>query len=357
MRLKPSRKGLVGVDITSAAIKLIELRRVDAHFQIESYAVQPLREGAVVERRIRDVDEVAAVLQRAIASARPTSRCAVVAVPSSAAITKTLALPAALNEDEIEARIIQIESDRHIPFPFSEVAFDFQRLGLNAEDSDQQDVLLVACRRQDVNQLATVLDMAGLVPAAVEVETFANERAFDELRHQLPPSPAADDGDDCIALVDIGADMNAFHVLCGGRTIYSRETAFGGRQLTAAIRERYSLTQEEAGLAKKRGGLPEEYPHSVLASFCDTLVQQVGRSLQLYYTAGRQGEIKRLVLAGGSSLIPGLAERLAQECAMQVVMANPFLRMRTASRIDTPTLTSDAPAMVTACGLAMRALA
>ncbi|MBA2778094.1 type IV pilus assembly protein PilM [Billgrantia kenyensis] len=350
MRFRASGKGLIGVDITSATVKLIELRRVGSHYQIESYAVRPLREGAVVERRIRDMREVADVLRRAVESARPASRLAVPAVPASAAITKTLTLPASLNDDEIEARI-QLESDKHIPFPFSEVAFDFQRLGLNARYGDQQDVLLVACRQQDVNQLTDALNQAGLTPAAVDVEAFAMERAFGELRQQLPP--AAGD-DDCVALVDVGATMNAFHVLRGGRIVYSRDTVFGGRQLTEEIRVRYGLTLEEAGLAKKRGGLPEDYQTSVLAPFIDTLVQQIGRSLQLYYTAGRKHEVKRMVLAGGSSVIPGLAERLAQETAMQVVIANPFLRMRINSRIDVQTLASDAPAMVTACGLAMR---
>ncbi|WP_163558065.1 type IV pilus assembly protein PilM [Halomonas sp. NO4] len=350
MRFRTSGKGLIGVDITSATVKLIELRRAGGTFQIESYAVRPLREGAVVERRIRDMGEVADALRRAVESARPASKQAAVAVPASAAITKTLTLPASLNDDEIATRI-QLESDKHIPFPFSEVAFDFQRLGLNARYGDQQDVLLVACREQDVRQLTDALLQAGLTPGAVDVETFAMERAFEEVRAQLPTAGNAE----CVALVDIGATMNAFHVVRNGRITYSRDTVFGGRQLTDEIRNRYGLSLEEAGLAKKRGGLPEDYQTSVLDPFLDTLVQQVGRSLQLYYTAGRKHEVQRMVLAGGSSVIPGLAERLAQDSGMEVSIANPFLRMRINPRIDVQTLAGDAPAMLTACGLAMRA--
>ncbi len=350
MRLKASGKGLVGVDITSATVKLIELRQAGSRYQVESYAVRPLREGAVVERRIRDMDEVVDALSRAVQEARPTSRNVAVAVPSSAAITKTLSLPASLNDDEIEARI-ELESDKHIPFPFSEVAFDFQRLGLNARYGDQQDILLVACRQQDVSQLTDVLLQTGLTPEAVDVESFAMERAFTELRHQLPDVSGQED---CVALVDIGANMNAFHVLREGRIVYSRDTIFGGRQLTDEIRNRYGLTLDEAGLAKKRGGLSEDYQLSVLDPFLDTLVQQVGRSLQLYYTAGRKHEVKRMVLAGGSSVIPGLAERLAQENGMDVVIANPLQRMKVSAHIDVQTLAGDAPAMLTACGLAMR---
>ncbi len=350
MRIGASGKGLIGVDITSATVKLIELKWAGGAYRVESYAVRPLREGAVVERRIRDMGEVVDALKRAVDRAKPTSQRVSVAVPAGAAITKTLTLPAALSDDEIETRI-QLDSDKHIPFPFSEVAFDFQRLGLNDRYGDQQDVLLVACRQQDVGQLTEAVRQVGLTPSLVDVETFAMERAYTELATQLPPAGAEDGG---VALVDIGANMNAFHVLRNGRIIYSRDTVFGGRALTEEIRNRYGLSLEEAGLAKKRGGLPEDYQRSVLDPFLDTLVQQVGRSLQLYYTAGRKQEVHRMILAGGTGVLPGLADRLAEETGMDVVIANPFRRMKMSSRVDVQTLAGDAPAMLTACGLAMR---
>lgn len=348
--LSKSAKGLIGVDITSATVKLIELKRSGQHYRVDSYAVRPLREGAVVERRIRQMDDVVEAIRRAVDHARPHSLRAAVALPASAAITKTLTLPASLSDEEIEARI-ELESDRYIPFPFSEVAFDFQRLGLNARFTDQQDILLVACRQQDISRLTDAVLQAGLEPAAVDVEAFAMERACGELGHQLPIGA---DSQECVALVDIGANMNAFHVLRGGRIIYSRDNVFGGRQLTDAIRERYDLSMEEAGLAKKRGGLPDDYQDSVLKPFRDTLLQHISRSLQLYQTAGRNPEVKRMILAGGSSVIPGFSDRVAAESGMEVVIANPFVRMKVNPRIDIHTLANDAPAMLTACGLAMR---
>jgi type IV pilus assembly protein PilM len=350
MRFLTPNRGLIGIDITSATVKLLELKPTEHNYQVESYAVRPLPEGTVIERRIQDIDAVASVLSRAVEHAKPSTRKVAVAVPASAAITKMLTFPAVLDEDAIEERIIA-ESERHIPFPFNEVAFDFQCLGPSTLDPDEQRVLLVACRQQDVVQLTETLERAGLEPAAVGVETFAMERSFAMLQRELQTPGAPESG---VALVDIGASMNAFHVLREGRIVYSRDTVFGGRQLTDEIRNRYGLTLEEAGLAKKRGGLPEDYQHSIFDPFLDTLVQQVGRSLQLYYTAGRKHEVKRMVLAGGSSVIPGLAERLAQEIGMGVVIANPLQRMKVSSRIDVQTLAGDAPAMLTACGLAMR---
>ena len=303
----------------------------------------------MVERRIRDMGAVAEALQRAVVQAQPSTDEACVAVPAGAAITKTLILPASLNDEEIEARI-ELESDKHIPFPFNEVSFDFQRLGINERYTDQQDVLLVACRNRDVNQLTEALLQAGLTPAAVDVETFSMERACHELQQQM----MASSDDECVALIDIGANMNAFHVLRGGRIVYSRDNVFGGRRLTDEIASRYELTLEEAGLAKKRGGLPEDYASNVLMPFIETLVQQVERSLQLYYTAGRKEKVSRLMLAGGSSVIPGLKQRLVEETGIEVLNVNPFRRMQVNSRINAQTLANDAPALLTACGLAMR---
>ncbi|WP_110667594.1 type IV pilus assembly protein PilM [Salinicola halophilus] len=348
MRLKRSPKGLVGVDITSATVKLLELERQGDSFRIDSYAVRPLSEGAVIERRIRDRAEVVDTLNRALEHASLKSRQAVVAVPNSAAITRTLTLPASLSDDDIEARI-QMESEKYVPFPLNEVAFDFQRLGSRGRYDDQQEVLLVACRMQDIETLTATLEEAGLEVVAVDVEGFALERVWQEIATQIDVP-----GDDATALVDIGANLCAFNVLKGGRIVYSRDNLCGGRQLTDAISKRYAMSFEEAGRAKKRGGLPEEYQQRVLMPFIDTLIQHIGRSLQLYYTAAGQEEIRHLVLAGGSSALPGFAERLRAQSGLESILANPFANMRVGAGVDRGALTADAPAMLTACGLAMR---
>lgn len=346
-RLKRSLKGLVGVDITSATVKLLELEHRADGFCIDSYAVRPLREGAVVERRIRDRREVADTLCRAVEHGRLKSHKAVVAIPGAAAITRTLSLPASLSDDDIEARI-QMESEKYVPFPINEVAFDFRRLGRQARYDDQQDVLLVACRRQNIELLTAMLEEAGLEAVAVDIEGFALERMWRELETQF------DDHDEATALVDIGANLCAFHILKGGRIVYSRDNRIGGRQLTDAISKRYGMSFEQAGRAKKQGELSDGYRQHVLAPFIDTLIQHIAHSLQLYYTAAGQQEIRHLVLAGGSSVLPGFVERLQAQSGLEATLANPFANMRVHSRIDLGALAADAPAMLTACGLAMR---
>jgi type IV pilus assembly protein PilM len=342
------------VDITSATVKLLELGRHAGGLRIDSYAVRPLREGAVVERRIRDKSEIVDALQRAVAHAQLRSRRAVVAVPSSAAITRVISFPASLSDDDIEARI-QMESDKHIPFPLNEVAFDFQRLGRHPRYDDQQEIMLVACRLQDIDTLTSTLDAVGLEVVAVDVEGFALERVCRAL--QAPQAPQGEEEEDSsAALVDIGANLCAFHVLKGGRIVYSRDSLYGGRQLTDAISRHYGMSFDEAGRAKRRGGLPDDYRQAVLLPFVDTLIQHIGRSLQLYYTSAGQQQIRRLILAGGSSALPGFAERLRAQSGLEATLANPFTHMRIDPRLDVGALAADAPAMLTACGLAMRAL-
>lgn len=338
------------MDITSATVKLLELERHAGGLRIDSYAVRPLREGAVVERRIRDKHEVIDTLRRAVEHAKPRSRRAVVAVPNSAAITRVISLPAALSDDDIEARI-QMESDKYIPFPLNEVAFDFQRLGRHPRYDDQQEILLAACRLQDIDTLTSTLEAVGLEAVAVDVEGFALERVCQALA-----SPLEEEDGDSTALVDIGANLCAFHVLKGGRIVYSRDNLCGGRQLTDAISRHYGMSFEDAGRAKRRGGLPEDYRQNVLLPFIDTLIQHIGRSLQLYYTSAGQQQVRRLILAGGSSALPGFAERLRAQSGLEATLANPFNHMRIHSRLDVGALAADAPAMLTACGLAMRAL-
>ncbi|MCA0976013.1 pilus assembly protein PilM [Halomonas denitrificans] len=339
--------GLVGVDITSATVKLIELESVAGGHRVVSHAVGPLRQGAVVERRIRDMGEVIEVLSRVVERAAPRSRHAAVAVPSGAAITRLLRFPADLNEDQVEARI-EWESDKHIPFPFREVAFDFQCLGECVDDPAFREWLLVACRRHDVEQLTQALEASGLVPAAVDVENFAIERAMAGLYRRLQM------GDEALALVDVGAYLNALHVLEAGRIIYSHDSLYGGMQLTEAIQRHYGMSLDEAGFAKKRGGLPGDYGQAVLLPFLDTLIGHIENSLQLYRVSGGFRPLSRLLVAGGTSLIGGFAERLSESIGLPVSLVDPLEGMNIASSLDVDAVRAEAPALLTACGLALR---
>ncbi|MCM5704158.1 type IV pilus assembly protein PilM [Larsenimonas salina] len=350
LRFKKKGQGLLGIDITSATVKLIELSRQGGRLQVESYAVRPVPDRAVVERRIRDMDEVVMTLKRALDHASPSTSRAVVALPVSAAITKVIQLPASFTDDDIESRIA-LDSDKHIPYPFSEVAFDFQRLGPHHRYPDQQDIMLVACRLQDVELLTTAISQAGLTPAAVDIEGFAMERAYRTLLPKTMPQEAFEHTTE--AVLDCGSSMTSFHVMRAGRIVYTRDIVMGGRQLTDEIRQGYKLTFEEAGIAKKTGEL-DRYEERLLGPFRTSLVQQALRSLKLYYSAAGAHEIARLILCGGGCHLSGFKEALARESGLDVVFANPFADMQLGRQVDIKALGKDGTAMMTACGLALK---
>ena len=157
-----------------------------------------------------------------------------------------------------------------------------------------------------------------------------------------------------MAIIDIGATMMTLSVLHGGKTIYSRESMFGGRQLTEEIQRRYGLSVEEAGLAKKAGGLPDDYEAEVLQPFKEAVVQQVSRSLQFFFASGQFNDVDYILLAGGTASIPDLDRLIQQKIGTQTLVANPFAEMALGSKVNAGSLASDAPALMIACGLAMR---
>lgn len=343
-----SSQNLLGVDISSSAVKLLELSRSGDKFRVESYAVMSLPPQAVVEKNIAEVEVVAEVLRSVLVRSRSKLKRAAVAVPGSAVITKVLRMPAEMNENALEAQI-SLEADQYIPYPLDEVALDFEILGIAEDNPDQVEVLLVACRRDNVDLRTEVLEIAGLEPKLVDVEAFAVERSFELLASSL-----GCDENTVVAIVDIGASMTSLSVIVDGETLYTRDQLFGGRQLTEEIQRRYGMTMEEAGLAKKQGGLSEDYDSEVLAPFKEAVIQQVSRSLQFFYSSSQYNAVDMIMLAGGVAAMHGLAELVERELGVSTVVANPFGSMAVASGVDAMSLSNDAPAMLIACGLALR---
>src|SRR5699024_11613467 len=237
----------MGIDISSTSGKLIELSRSAGRYKVEAFAVEPLPLNAIVEKNIAELEMVGQAIAKVVAKARTNTKHAAVAVAGSAVITKTIEMDAGLSDDELENQL-KIEADQYIPYPLEEVAIDFEVQGPAASSSDRVNVLLAACRKENVEVREAALGLAGLTAKVVEIEAYALERAYSLLAEQLG------DGEEelTVAVVDIGATMMTLSVLHNGQTIYTREQMFGGKQLTEEIQRRYGLTVEEAGLAKKQ---------------------------------------------------------------------------------------------------------
>ena len=339
---------VLGIDISSSSVKLLELSRSGDQYRVESYAVASLPPNAVVEKNIAEVQAVADVLRNVHGRAKTKLKTVAVAVAGSAVITKLIDMPAGLGEDAMETQI-SLEADQYIPYPLDEVALDFEVQGPVANNPDQVEVLLAACRRENVDSRVDALELAELAAKVVDVEAYAVERAFKLVQSQFD----YDDGQ-VVAIVDIGATMTTLSVLVNGSTVYTREQLFGGRQLTEEIQRRYGLTVEEAGLAKKQGGLPDDYEHDVLEPFKDAVVQQITRSLQFFFSSSHFNDVDHILLAGGVASMPGLVELVQERLGTTTTVANPLARMSVASRVDVAALSNDAPSLMIACGLAMR---
>jgi len=339
---------VLGIDISSTSVKLLEISKSGQQFKVESYAVVSLPPNAVVEKNIVELEGVAESIQKCYERSRTKLKTAAVAVAGSAVITKLIDMPAGLNDDNMESQIT-LEADQYIPYPLDEVAIDFEVQGTSDNSPEQVEVLLAACRRENVELRVDALEMADITAKIVDVEAYAIERAFDLIRPSLDC-----DEDSAIAIVDIGSTMTTLSVLVGGQTVYTREQLFGGRQLTEEIQRRYGLSLDEAGLAKKQGGLPDDYEPEVLEPFKDAVVQQVTRSLQFFFSSSQYNDVDHIVLAGGVAAMPGLAELVHDKLGTATSLANPFANMSLASKVDAMSLSNDAPALMIACGLALR---
>lgn len=346
---KKKANTMLGIDISSTSVKLIELSRSGSRYKVEAYAVEPLPANAMVEKNIAELEVVGQVISRVVTKARTSTKQAAVAVAGSAVITKTIEMEAGLSEEELENQI-KIEADQYIPYPLEEVAIDFEVQGATARNAERVNVLLAACRKENVEVREAALALAGLSAKVVEIEAYALERSYALLAEQLG------NGEEelTVAVVDIGATLMTLTVLHNGQTIYTREQLFGGKQLTDEIQRRYGLSTEEAGLAKKQGGLPDDYDIEVLMPFKEAVVQQVSRSLQFFFAAGQYSHVDYILLAGGTASVVGLDQLVQQKIGTPTVLANPFANMTLSSKVNAGALASDAPALMIACGLAMR---
>ena len=341
-------KPLLGVDITSSTVKLLELSKSGNRYKVESYMVRPLPPNTVVEKVVKDVDALADVVSKVVAQSKVKNKDAAVAVAGSAVITKVIEMPADLSEEGLESQL-SVEADQYIPYPLDEVALDFELIGLSEDNPGQVDVMLAACRRETVDSRAEVLEMAGLNTKVVDVEVFAVERAFQLLADQME-----DLGERVVAIVDVGATMMTLSVLVEGKTLYTREQAFGGKQVTEEIQRRYGLSYEEAGQAKKQGGLPEDYESEILVPFKEALIQQISRSLQFFFSSSQYNYVDQLILAGGVASMDGLRDEVEEKLGLPTMIANPFANMAVSNKVNAVALAMDAPAMLIAAGLALR---
>lgn len=347
---KSAARQLAGLDISSSAVKMVELSGDDkSGFRVERYAIEPLPAEAVVDGNIAHLDDVAEAIRRAHRRMGPGLRHVAMALPPSAVIVKRIVLPAGLREHEMES-LVESEASQYIPFALDEVNLDFHILEDASVSADEVEVLVAASRKEKVEDRVAAAEAAGLKAVVMDVESFAIQTAFELVRTRLPAS--TEHG--MVALVDIGAHTTTVSMLRDGQHIYTREQSLGGQRLTQDIARHYGMSFEEAEIAKRNSTLPDTYEREVRRPFLDALALEVTRALQFFFTSTQYNRVDHVVLAGGSAVLADLVEVVAARAQSMVTLANPFAGMAVAKPVRPAALLDEAPALMMACGLALR---
>lgn len=341
---------LIGVDISSVSIKLVELSDDGrGGYKLEGYATQPLPKGAMVDGNVSELEKVIDVMRLAWKLLGTREKRVALALPTAAVISKKVQMAAGLREEDMEAQV-EAEANQYIPFSLDEVNIDFQILGPAANNPEEVEVLIVASRKEKIEDRVAVAEGAGLKALVMDVESYATEAAYSLVANQLPNAGR----EQTVMIADIGAAMMHVNVLYDNKSIYTREQSFGGGQLTQEIQSRFGLSLEEAEIAKRKGGLPDSYELEVLQPFMLSIATEIARALQFFTSSTQYNRVDHIVLAGGCAAIPGLDVAVQSHTQINTVIANPFNGMTINARLKQQQAISDAPAMLIACGLAMR---
>lgn len=346
----PRLRPLIGLDISSTSVKMVEM--VDAgrgEPRVERYAIEGLPRDSVVDGNIANLEAVAETITKCWKRLGTSTRFVAMALPASSVITKKIVLPASLREIEMEIQV-ESEANQYIPFALEEVNLDFQVVGPVPSSPDEVEVLLAASRKEKVEDRVAVAEAAELKPVVMDVESYATQAAYELVVGQLPGGGH----DQVITLADVGAAAIKFSMMKNDQVLYAREQAFGGGMLTQDIMRAYGMSPDEAEALKRSSSPPDNFETELLHPFLENLAQEIARAHQFFYTSTSYTEVNYVILAGGSALVPGIAEIVGQRTGVNTLLANPFGGMAVSPRVRAKQLVSDAPSLLVACGLALR---
>ena len=343
-------RSLLGLDISSSAVKMVELSGTGRNeYRVERYAIEVLPKDAVVDGIIANVDAVQTGVRSAWKRMSTSVRNVAMALPAAAVISKKIIVQSGLRDDEMDD-FVTAEAGQHVPFALDEINLDYQIIGPSASAPGELDVLLVASKKDRVEDRLAIADAVGLKTVVMDVESYAALSAFELVSRQLPRVEAMP----VVALLDIGTNAMRLTALRDDTPVYVKEQAFGGGILTQDIARRYGMSYGEAETAKRSGGLPDDYETDLLPQFSDNLALEVARALQFFFTSTQFNKVDHIVLAGGGAAIRGIDKLVAARTQVNTIIANPFAGMMLSDKVRASSLQVDAPSLMNACGLALR---
>ncbi len=339
------QRALVGLDIGSSSIKAVELKSTKQGYELVSFGLEPLAQDTVVDGAIMDAPLVASAITTIFETQNAKTRNVATAVSGHSVIVKRVTLPA-MTEDELYDRI-QSEASQHIPFDIADVNLDHQLL--ESLDS-QMDVLLVAVKKDKILNHTNVLAQAGKNSTVVDIDAFALQNCF-ELNYDPDPGQT-------VALLNVGASVMNINIVRGGIPLFTRDVSVGGNQYTDALQKELDLSFENAERLKKGetiAGVAEESRATILRSVTDILVLEIQKTFDFFRATASGENIQKIVVAGGSSRVPGLMDVLKEEFAIPVEEMYPFRKIViNPARHSEDQIRELAPRLAIAVGLALR---
>ena len=345
-----NRGKIAGIDIGTTSIKVVEMSRSGRSLVVDRYAFEPLTPGLIVDHKIKDVGEVANSVQIALKRSGSKAHRAAICVNANNVISKVISVQSDMKEDELES-LVEIEADKIVPYSLDEVNIDFVPLGKSSVGGEE-DIQIVVCRKNVVEDLVAVLEDAEVEPAVVDVDTFTLGRIHALVNQGLVGAGAKRTS----ALIDFGSNTSRLMVFHNNQIIYNRENPFGGRQLVDSINQKYGMPHDEAMMALRKGELPERFKADVLKPFVKTLVQEILRSLQFFFSSSTHNNIDELMVTGGCAQIGNIEKIIEKRVEVPTVIMNPFASTRIGSRIDKEKFRKDIPSLAIASGLALRGI-
>lgn len=331
-----------GLDIGSSAVKVVQLRQGPTGYALGTLATVQLPPEAIVEGAIKDPPAVVEAIREVVARAAVTGKEAVIGVAGRELIIKRVQIPEVPVKELRDA--IQLEAEHHIPFAIDEVFLDHHVV---SRRQGAMDLILVAVKKSKVIEYVGVVEEAGLTAAVVDIDGFALGNQF-EVNHP-------EDGDEAVALIDIGAAVMKTNVLRGGTSIFARDIPFGGNNYTQAIAEQLKVPFEQAEAAKlgQDVGVGWDALVPALETVSRELSLEVQRTFDYFASTSESERIGRIVLAGGCAQLPGLTEYLSSTWGIPVELAQPFERIEVGSE-HAEAVAAAGPALAVAVGLSLR---
>lgn len=346
MFLFRKKKDIVGIDVGSSSIKLVHLKDGKDGYHLLSAGIMPLPAEAIVDNTLMDSALIVSALKNLLSSLGVKAKDAACSISGNSVIIRKILLPA-MSSDELEEQI-SWEAEQYIPFDINDVNIDFQIIGTDNVDPSKMNVLLVASKKDIINDYVAVFNDAGMQLSIVDVDAFAVQNSF-EMNHDVDPS-------DVVALINIGASVMNINVVKGGNTLFSRDVQMGGNLYTEEIQKQLGLTASDAESAKmlvteiQDGGLV-----NILMKLNENITQEIRRSLDFYNSTANEDRISKIFVSGGCSKSYKLFETIGEKLGLPVEKHNPFAKISFSEKeFDHEYLQEIAPLMAVTVGLAIR---